>query len=201
MSASARKLLGLLGKVQRRNRVLPDGFLILVAQFRVALAHDLAHAQLRQLLRHRVLAVEQPPLERGLVLHEGGDHFVQILAADAAGFGACGLHQAIDLEVDLAALLVDTDVRSAFRVAVWPVVEALPAPLHSLGVKSKRGANTCSISRLAAIAFSVSFMASTTAASAASGSAIRLVKRARSLPGASRVARPMICTISVRLLR
>ena len=40
-----------------------------------------------------------------------------------------------------------------------------------------------------------------TAASAAAGSAIRLVKRARVLPGASRVARPMIWTTSVRLAR
>ena len=43
--------------------------------------------------------------------------------------------------------------------------------------------------------------ASATAACSAVGSAIRLVKRARSLPSASRVARPMICTTSVRLLR
>ena len=51
------------------------------------------------------------------------------------------------------------------------------------------------------MALSVSFTASVTASSEASGSAIRLVKRARVLPGASRVARPMICTISVRLDR
>ena len=51
------------------------------------------------------------------------------------------------------------------------------------------------------MALSVSFTASVTASSEASGSAIRLVKRARALPGASRVARPMICTISVRLER
>src|SRR3546814_1999663 len=59
------------------------------------------------------------------------------------------------------------------------------------GLNSKRGASTCSMSKLAAIAFKVSLTASVTAASAASGSAIRLVKRARALPGASRVARPL----------
>jgi hypothetical protein len=47
----------------------------------------------------------------------------------------------------------------------------------------------------------VSFTASVTASSEASGSAIRFVKRARDLPSASRVARPMICTISVKLAR
>ncbi len=51
------------------------------------------------------------------------------------------------------------------------------------------------------MAFRVSFTASVTASEEASGSAMRLVKRARALPGASRVARPMIWTISVRLDR
>ena len=48
------------------------------------------------------------------------------------------------------------------------------------------------------MALSVSFTASVTACSEASGSAIRFVKWARVLPGASRVARPMIWTISVK---
>ena len=47
------------------------------------------------------------------------------------------------------------------------------------------------------MAFRVSLIASSTAPWLASGSAIRLVNMARGLPGASRVARPMICTISV----
>ena len=49
--------------------------------------------------------------------------------------------------------------------------------------------------------FRVSFTASTTSLWAAIGSATWLVNFARALPGASRVTRPMICTISVRLLR
>jgi len=60
-----------------------------------------------------------------------------------------------------------------------------------LGLNSNRGGRTCSMRRLAAIALSVSFTASVTAPSDASGSAIRLVQRAVTLPGASRVARPM----------
>ena len=65
-------------------------------------------------------------------------------------------------------------------------------------MKLKFGAKTCSISKLAAIAFKVSLTASETEVSEASGSAIKFVKRALSLPGASLVALPIICTISVR---
>ncbi len=55
--------------------------------------------------------------------------------------------------------------------------------------------------KLAEIAFNVSLTASATASSDASGSAIKFVNRVRILSFASRVARPIICIISVRLER
>ena len=104
--------------------------------------------------------------------------------------------------MELARFLVETDIALDRVIAALAIVKAFEGPLCGFfGVKLKRGASTCSMSRLAAIAFSVSFTASVTADSEASGSAIKLVKRARVLPGASRVARPIICTISVRLDR
>ena len=101
------------------------------------------------------------------------------------------------------ALLSDYDfgLRTEDLRGVFAELAAALTPLVPRAWNSKRGASTCSISKLAAIAFSVSFTASVTASSEASGSAIRFVNRARVLPGASRVARPIICTISVKLDR
>ena len=200
--AAERDLLGLLGEVQGGNGVLAHGLLVFVVKFGIFVLDDLAHADLGQFLGHQFL-VEQAALDRRLVLNEGGNHFVQIFLADARGFLALGVGKPFDLDLELAGLLVEADVAFVGVVAAFAVVEARrrAAVLGFFGLNSKRGASTCSISKLAAMAFSVSLTASVTASSEASGSAIRLVKRARVLPGASRVARPMICTISVRLER
>ena len=97
------------------------------------------------------------------------------------GLRSLGCHQTLDLEMELARCLIERRHSGPFRIiTARPIVEAILGPLSGVfGVNSKRGANTCSISRLAAMALSVSLMASTTTASAASGSAIRLVNRAR----------------------
>ena len=182
--------------------MLAHGLLILLVEVGIFVLDDLAHANLGQFLGHQFL-VEQAALDRGLVLDEGGDHLVQIFLADARGFLALGFGETLDLDLELARLLVEADIAFVRVVAALAIVEAGASGrlLGFFGLNSKRGASTCSISRLAAMAFSVSFTASVTASSEASGSAIRLVKRARVFPGASRVARPMICTISVRLDR
>ena len=82
--AARSDLLGLLREVQRGDRVLAHGLLILLVEFGILVLDDLAHADLGQFLGHQLL-VEQPALDRRLVLHEGGDDLVQILPADARG--------------------------------------------------------------------------------------------------------------------
>ena len=96
-----RDFLRLLGQVQRRDGVLANGLLIFVVEFGILVLDDLAHAHLGQFLGHQLL-VEQAALDRRLVLHEGRDHLVQILLADARRFLALGLGQPLDLDLELA---------------------------------------------------------------------------------------------------
>ena len=70
--------------------MLAHGLLILLVEFGILVLDDLAHADLGQFLGHQFL-VEQAALDGGLVLHEGGNHLVQILLADARRFLALGL--------------------------------------------------------------------------------------------------------------
>ena len=98
-----RKLLGLLRQVEGGDGVLAHGFLIFLVKLGVLVLDDLAHADLRQFLGHQFL-VEQAALEGGLVLHEGGNHLVQVLLADARGFLALGFGEALDLDLELAGL-------------------------------------------------------------------------------------------------
>ena len=116
--------LACLGYVKRADGVLADGFLSGIAQVRVAVAHDLSHAELRELLGDDALAIEKAAFERSLILHESGDDFGQVFAADAAGFGAGGHGEADDFEVELARLFVGTDVFRAWFIAFGTVVEA-----------------------------------------------------------------------------
>jgi ATP-dependent 26S proteasome regulatory subunit len=44
----------------------------------LALTNDLPHSQLCQLLGQRVLPIEQPALQGRFVLHESGDHLIQV---------------------------------------------------------------------------------------------------------------------------
>src|SRR3546814_7665378 len=50
------------------------------------------------------------PIYGRLVLHETGDHLVQILATNARGFGRFGFGQPFDLDLKCAALLVESDI-------------------------------------------------------------------------------------------
>ena len=90
---------------------------------RIDLFHDLTHAHLRQFFRDYFF-VEQTLLDGRFVLHEGRDQFIQILAADAHGLVALRLHQAFDLHLDLARLLVHAHVAFRRIVAALAVVEA-----------------------------------------------------------------------------
>jgi hypothetical protein len=74
-----------------------------VIKLGVLVLDDLAHADLRQLLRHQFF-VEQAALDGGLVLNEGGDHLVQVFLTDARGFLALGLGEALDLDLELPCL-------------------------------------------------------------------------------------------------
>ena len=78
-----RDFLGLLREVQGGDGVLAHGLLILLVEFGIFVLDDLAHANLGQFLGHQLL-VEQAALDGRLVLHEGGDDLVQILAGRCA---------------------------------------------------------------------------------------------------------------------
>jgi hypothetical protein len=56
--------------------MLADGLLILLVERRKPVLDDLAHADLGQLLGHEVL-VENPALDRPLLLNEGRDDLVK----------------------------------------------------------------------------------------------------------------------------
>ena len=122
-SAAERNLLGLLRQVEGGDGVLAHGLLVLRVKLRVFVLDDLAHADLRQLLRHQFF-VEQAALDGGLVLNEGGDHLVQVFLADARGLLALGFGEPLDLNLELPGLLVEADVALARVVAALAVVEA-----------------------------------------------------------------------------
>ena len=69
--------------------MLAHGLLILGIEFRKLGTDDLAHAHLRQLLRHEFF-IEETTLDRGLVLHEGGDHLVEVFLTDTLRMGLLG---------------------------------------------------------------------------------------------------------------
>ena len=89
-------------EVQRRDSVLANGLLIGFAEVGVALADDLAHAQLRQFLGHSVPRVEQPSFQvvlsctKAVMTSFKSSRQTRL----ASGYWA---HQTIDLEVELAA--------------------------------------------------------------------------------------------------
>ena len=99
----------LLRDVERGDGVLAHSLLIGLRQFGIALAHDRAHAHLRQFLRHG-FPVEQAALRGRLVLDEGRDHLVDVLAANSRGFRALRRRQPFDLDVELARRLVEADI-------------------------------------------------------------------------------------------
>src|SRR5581483_1644245 len=107
--ASGRNLLGPLGQVERGDGVLPHRLLVLFVQFGVFVLDDLPHAELGQLLGHQLL-VEQAALDRAPVLHEGGNHLVEVLLADARRLLALGFGQTLDLDLELAGFLVEANI-------------------------------------------------------------------------------------------
>jgi hypothetical protein len=62
---------------------VPSG--VLLAQLRVALPYNLAHAHLREVLRNDVFLVKQALLQGTLVLQEVRHHFVGVFLANAGG--------------------------------------------------------------------------------------------------------------------
>ena len=105
--------------------MLPDSLLVSVGQLRVALAHNFAHAQLRQLFRQGVFFIEQPAFQRNFVLQKTGNHFVQVLLADAGGLGAFGYCQPVDLHMNLASVLVHPHVVATVFVATLTVIKTV----------------------------------------------------------------------------
>jgi hypothetical protein len=99
-------------RVEGGNGVLAHGFLIFRIKLGVLVLDDLAHANLRQFLGHQFF-VEQAALDGGLVLNEGGDHLVQVFLANARGFLALGFGEALDLDLELSGLVVETDIALA----------------------------------------------------------------------------------------
>src|SRR5581483_1136234 len=116
-------LLGLLRDVESGDGVLAHGLLIFLVQLGVLVLDNLAHANLGQFFGHQ-LVVEQAALKRGLVLHKGGDHLVQVLLADARRFRALGLREAPDLDLVMPRLLVNANIALRGVVAAGAVVEA-----------------------------------------------------------------------------
>src|SRR3546814_2960604 len=58
-----------------------------------------------------------------LVRHEAGDNLVQVLAANAAGLGGFWFGEALDLDLENAALLMEADIALVWLVAAFAIVE------------------------------------------------------------------------------
>ncbi len=102
--------------------MLAHGLLIFGIQLWILVLDDLAHAELGQLFRHEFL-IEQAALDGGLVLHEGGDDFVQIFLADARRLFALGCGEALDLDLVRSCLLMDADVAAGRVIAALAIVK------------------------------------------------------------------------------
>ena len=111
-----------MGEVERGHGVLSDGLLVLFVQVGVFVFDDLAHAELGQLLRDQ-LGVKQPPLDRALVLHEGGDDLGQVLLADTLRLLALGCDKALDFDLEAPLLLAEADIAARRVVAGLAVIE------------------------------------------------------------------------------
>ncbi len=107
--------------------MLAHGLLILCIKLGELRPDDLAHAHLCQLFRHK-LFIEQPALDRCLVLNKGGDHLVQILLANALGLFAIRLCQPLDLDLKLSAFLVETDILLRGVISTFAIVKAFNRP-------------------------------------------------------------------------
>ncbi len=103
--------------------MLAHRLLVLLIEFGILVLDDLAHANLRQFLGHQLL-VKEAAFDGGLVLNEGGNHLVQILAADARRFLALGFSQSFDLDLELSCFLVEADIALVGIVTAFAVVEA-----------------------------------------------------------------------------
>src|SRR5262249_30182193 len=84
---------------------------------------DLAHADLCQLLRYQFF-IKDASFDSGLVLDEGSNHLVQILAADARCFLTLGFDQSFDLNLELTRLFVEANIASIRIITAFAIVEA-----------------------------------------------------------------------------
>ena len=89
--------------LMRGDGVLADRLLIRLAQLRVALAHDLAHAHLGQFLGHVFSVSNMPRSSAGLSWMKAVMTSFRSSRQMRLASGACRLDQALDLDVDLAA--------------------------------------------------------------------------------------------------
>src|SRR3546814_9808212 len=99
------------------------GLLSLLVKFRIFVLNEFAQAELGQFLGNKLL-IEQSALDGRLVLHETGDHLVQILATNARGFGRFGFGQPFDLDLKCAALLVESDIAFVRLIDAFAIIEA-----------------------------------------------------------------------------
>src|SRR3546814_7499178 len=106
--------------------LLTHGLLILLVKFRIFVLYDFAQAELGQFLGNKLL-IEQSALDGRLVLHETGDHLVQILATNARGFGRFGFGQHFDLDLKCAALLVESDIAFVRLIRLEEQTSELPS--------------------------------------------------------------------------
>ena len=91
----------------------------------VLILDDLAQAHLGQLFRHQFL-IKQPPLDRGLVLQEGGSQRIEVFLANAFCFLALGFGKSRDFNFALTTGLVKTHVAPVGVIAFFPIVEPFP---------------------------------------------------------------------------
>ena len=92
-----------------------------------------------QLFRHQ-LGIEKSALDRRLVLHESRDNLVDVLLANALRLLALRRDKALDLDLEQAAFLVETNIARVRIVAAFAIVKAGVASLLAfLGLNSKRG--------------------------------------------------------------
>src|SRR5690625_7900161 len=130
--------LGHLDKVEGSYGMLTNGLLISVTHVWISLTNDFSHLQLSQLLWQGVFLVKHAALQGCLVLDELSNDFIEVLPTYTDCLGALRHSHAIDLDVTLARLLIDTKIGLALPVATWSVVKAFLRP-GILGSEFKPG--------------------------------------------------------------
>lgn len=97
--------------------------MIVLIQLGVLLLHDLPHPRQGQILWHQFLTIKEAPLHGWLVLDEGRDHLVQVLAANPRRFLALRLYQSLDLDLESPCVLVEAHVALLRIISIVAVVK------------------------------------------------------------------------------